>query len=140
MVTTQSDPITPEGNQGFMNDLISSRLFVATKKGRVADGGAGRESLYTEPVPVTYTKYTANGVRPDLAASVTESGVGHCNFQLNLGNGVQIIGGMDILAAYMNKSIPAGQKKARQVVRSVGGFVNDPDYEPTALKDVALAK
>jgi len=140
MVTTQSDPITPEGNQGFMNDLISSKLFVATKKGRVADGGAGRESLYTEPVPVNYTKYTANGVRPDLAASVTESGVGHCNFRLNLGNGAQIIGGMDILAAYMNKSIPAGQKKARQVVRSVGGFVNDPDYEPTPLKVVALAK
>ena len=140
MVTTQSDPISPEGNQGFMNDLISSKLFAATKKGRVADGGAGRESLYTEPVPVNYTKYTANGVRPDLAASTTESGVGHCNFRLNLGNGAQVIGGMDILAAYMNKSIPAGQKKARQVVRGVGGFVNDPDYEPTPLKDVALAK
>jgi hypothetical protein len=137
-MTTQSDPITPEGNQGFMNDLISSKLFVATKKGRVADGGAGRESLYTEAVPADYTKYTADGRLVNAAASGTQSGVGHCIFALN--DGAQVVAAVDILAAYMNKSIPAGQKKARQVVRTVDGFINDPDYAPTPLKRVALAR
>lgn len=137
LMTTQSDPITPEGNQGYLVDLMLAKKAKFEKR-RGVGAMTMLYPLYTEAVPTNYTQYTADGRLVNAAASGTQSGVGHCNFALN--NGAQVIGAVDVLAAYMNKGNLAGGKKGNQVRRSVDGFINDGQYAPTPLKRVALAK
>jgi pimeloyl-ACP methyl ester carboxylesterase len=131
MMTTTYDPVTPDGNQGMLTNLLEASY---KKQGRKA-GLNKIVSMYTIPAEGGYTKFAPGGLTPDTAASLAAnvSGEGHCQF-MKLGDGVQLTNAVQVLNRMMNAKTQKQVAAARRLGFNTPGVNNDRAYRPDALK------